>query len=680
MNRMDNDKKLLDEELYKLVSALVKDADGHFYRWESEDLVQARTITQMTVTELRDFVSPVISFIQHSSQVIFGLRFAFTPTNPVTWQKSPAVRQAMKDLNVTVSVSNSKSTSGKLVTAGNILLKAPNTTHLHRYTQYLRGKVSDVTPYFDIFRAAKTPMDQIIPHLVVQCGEKHVTPLCQSLLKSLTGRGTALFLPRYAFSTMSELQITQHFQFHEKWLKSLCPISLTPTVTHLDQPRIEYCEDGTTIERSVRDWVSSLKRTDGTTPALCDVVNGTSDRKAYLVVPRHFIDEATHHWRQYRLRLFPPRHREARYRDSVSGLPDVIHITTSIQSNISFLEEIANTSVWTQIPPTVADATADEQKHAQSAGLPFRSTRSRSQASRSTTSDNTPRTSDVEDSSTSPNVPLPVSYARATASAVTFDEDRSTDSTQSLTRGSANHYQARFHEIEAIMKRQQKALDSSGKVTSERISTIERQLYRFDDFDTKLAAVSTQMTRADLQQQKLESCLQELQVQSRVAQRQNQEFQEQSDQKIDKLGDTVVIAMQTMLDIRQQFATMSGFMQELANQKSPRKKKQRSTPDTSESTGSTTHVSLMEDLNEEMTEEETMYSVSGGINLDPIASHQYEGHAEHILVSGRHCDTSPLRPQRSQITTLTSLTANQASKAHLNLQYNATDSDEAQES
>jgi hypothetical protein len=131
MTHMDKDKKFLDKEIYKLISALMQDEDGTFYRWESEDLVQARTISQMPVSELRDFVSPVISFIKQPSQVIFGLRFAFTSTNPVTWQRSPTVRQAMKTLNVTVSVSNSKSTSGKLVTAGYILLKAPNTTHLH---------------------------------------------------------------------------------------------------------------------------------------------------------------------------------------------------------------------------------------------------------------------------------------------------------------------------------------------------------------------------------------------------------------------------------------------------------------------------------------------------------------------------------------------------------------------
>jgi hypothetical protein len=100
-----------------------------------------------------------------------------------------------------VLISNSQSASGKMVTAGYILLKAPNTTNVNRYTQYLRSLLPESVPYFDIYRHKKTPMDQLIPHLTIQCGEKHVTPVCQAILPVLTGRGKALFLPRYALST-----------------------------------------------------------------------------------------------------------------------------------------------------------------------------------------------------------------------------------------------------------------------------------------------------------------------------------------------------------------------------------------------------------------------------------------------------------------------------------------------
>jgi hypothetical protein len=186
---------------------------------------------------------------------------------------------------------------------------------------------------------------------------KYVTPLCQAFLKLLTGKNTALFLPCYAFSTMTDAQISQHFSFHEKWHRSLSSILIGPTVTHLDQPRTEYCEDGTVLVQSVRAWALAMVQSDGKTPALCGVVNGTPDRKAYLVVPKYYMEMAQTQWRQYRLRLFPLRQQEVRYRDTVLGLPDVIHITTSIQSNADCrLQTMSAAEVWSQAPSSVRES------------------------------------------------------------------------------------------------------------------------------------------------------------------------------------------------------------------------------------------------------------------------------------------------------------------------------------
>lgn len=75
-----------------------------------------------------------------------------------------------------------------------------------------------------------------------------------------------------------------------------------------------------------------------------------------------------------------------------------------------------------------------------------------------------------------------------------MDDQSSSGSTQSMTRTSQNTYQARFHEIDAMIRKRQKALDASGKVSSDRLSTIERQLHRFDDMDSKIGAVRDQIT------------------------------------------------------------------------------------------------------------------------------------------------------------------------------------------
>lgn len=144
--KMVRDKQYLGNLLYKLMQLMFKGNDGHMYRWESEDLVNARMIFQLTVAEIRDYITPNITFVKKQCNV-FGVRFGFV-TNPVRWKQqqhfqkkwigmnvsvsvSNGNQKAVDSMNVSVSVSNSKGTSGKLEVAGYISLKAPNTTHWH---------------------------------------------------------------------------------------------------------------------------------------------------------------------------------------------------------------------------------------------------------------------------------------------------------------------------------------------------------------------------------------------------------------------------------------------------------------------------------------------------------------------------------------------------------------------
>lgn len=76
-----------------------------------------------------------------------------------------------------------------------------------------------------------------------------------------------------------------------------------------------------------------------------------------------------------------------------------------------------------------------------------------------------------------------------------------------------------------------------------------------------------------------------------------------------------------MIDIRQQFATMSVFMQELASKKSPRKKKQRSVHQSVNTSG--------EDLDEDMNDDEQTTTMSGGTNLDSI-------HEQYVVATKQH--------------------------------------------
>ena len=162
----ENDKRRLSEALHTLLITLFTDTDRVFYRGESEDMLKTKAASSLTESTVSDFVFPRVTFIESRSQIIFGIRFGFI-SNPSSWQHSKHTRQILKEQQLNVLISNSKSTGGNVVTAGYILLKAPNTTHRNFYTEYLRSKLPDATPYFDIIWFKKTPMDQLIPHLAV---------------------------------------------------------------------------------------------------------------------------------------------------------------------------------------------------------------------------------------------------------------------------------------------------------------------------------------------------------------------------------------------------------------------------------------------------------------------------------------------------------------------------------
>ncbi|KAI2506498.1 hypothetical protein MHU86_7908 [Fragilaria crotonensis] len=564
----EKDKKKLHDAIYELVREIVPDTVGVLYRWESEDLVLSKIVKDMTALDLRDFISPAITFIHAQQQIVFGIRLGFR-IPPGQWMRSDLIKGFIKSKTIDVSVSNSTSTSGKMVTAGYVLLKAPNTTQLTRYTQFLRSILPEQTPYFDVVRYKKTPLDQFIPHLRIQCGEKHVTPLCQALLPVLTGRGSAMFIPRYALGAMADEQIRRHFLFHEKWCKSLKAVPLSPHVNHLDQKRIEYHEDGTTLERSTREWMATILAPDQNSPALCDVVNGPPDFKAYLLVPSHYLQVVQQEWQQYKARLFPPRHREARFRDNLPGLPHVIHIQAEIEAHVSFFEKLSEASVWqltsesSRNPSTVS--AADENRYNRRIGI---NQQLNARSGWPTPAEVSPRQK-PRDQTTRPNQQsLEDSEQHSTGgdtSIGTTDDDRSTASTRSLTHASrTSATDARFSELELQMNKKLQALDASGKASLNRLLSMEQQFHRIDDMDKKLAAVNKTLDAATKQMelststhQEISSDMAELKVHTA------QQFTEMNQRLLSNMECQHKMST-TLLDLRGHFEKMSAFMEGLA--------------------------------------------------------------------------------------------------------------------
>ena len=130
-------------------------------------------------------------------------------------------------------------------------------------------------------------------------------------------------------------------------------IQISPGITELDAVRTEHMSNGTTIERSTRDWALNLLLADGVTSARCDIVNGSPDRQIHLLVPRPHYDSMRDALREYRLRLNLLGERETRFRDSLPDLPSVIHIDMSTQENLDFLEILSSVTKWQRAPDSV---------------------------------------------------------------------------------------------------------------------------------------------------------------------------------------------------------------------------------------------------------------------------------------------------------------------------------------
>ena len=369
-----------------------------------------------------------------------------------------------------------------MVIAGYILLKAPRTTHRVRYLQSLRSKLSDTTPAFDILFHRRTPMEQEINHLVVQCGENHVHPLSQALLTILDGSGAGVYIPRFAFASMSTEKAIKLFENHDSYIKALRFIPLSPLINNLDTLRVEHFPDGTTMERTVRDWASTILSTDGTEPVHCDVVNGGYDQKSYLLMaPQHEVAVKVA-FEEYRRRVFSFRQREERFRESIGPPPPVIYVDSKVLANLSMIEKLTATSENWQLSRT--DQTVAEAVSRSDSSL-SKESENLSVSGPSKASEKEPPEGGKAKMPQTPRESLLQQY-----------QNRSTDNTTVSTSsnsasGRSRHSMlstssARFIELEARITRQQNEFDRKEKISSDRLSQIERQLHQFDEVESKL--------------------------------------------------------------------------------------------------------------------------------------------------------------------------------------------------
>ncbi|KAI2501849.1 hypothetical protein MHU86_12614 [Fragilaria crotonensis] len=455
-------------EALTLLQGLFNRTDGVFYRWESKDLTQSRTIDQMTTNDLRDFISPTITSLDTTFQFVFGLRFAFQTNSPSQWRSSASTHRALETHDATIGFSNSTCASGKMVIAGYILLKAPNSTHRIHYMKSLRQQLPPHTPFFDIILHRNTPMEQRIDHLAVRCGEHHVAPLTQILSAHLTSsRTTALFLSRLAFANLTQEQIKRYFLHHEAYIKSLKSIQLPMYLMNFDQVRIETWGTGETTSRTTREWAQSLLSSDN---VRCDAVNGGYDEKPYLLVQAEQLAFVQNALRAYKLRLNPLGHREARFRDSLPGLPNVILIDSSTQQTLDFLEGLSSSDIWQSAPDSVRQPATD---------IPQQTNTQNSQ------SQQTPRTASPHTGPKLPPPPRPTPPQKSSLRArSTYGTNNNSDDQTASTHSAMTPSQsgtARIHDLESQLRQLHSAIKLDSTATNSRLSEIDTQLSKSMD-------------------------------------------------------------------------------------------------------------------------------------------------------------------------------------------------------
>jgi hypothetical protein len=467
-------------EIHGILKLLFSDQDGDFYRWESSDLSQRSPISQLSPEQLRDYLSPRITSLDSHSTFVFGIRFSFGQKPPFQWRTHEYTKRTLADHGLGLRMSNSSSMSGRLVTAGYILFKAPNTTHRNRYLQSLRSQLPDNTPFFDINLHKRTPTDANYLHLVVECGENHVAPLTSALSSLLTGKFSAFFLPRLTFSKLSTDKIKKYFDMHQSYIRSLRAIQMSPAISNLDILRQEHFPDGTIVERSARAWATSLTLADGVTPLRCDVSNGSTDKQTNLLIPRQHYDYAKTALREYRLRLNILGERETRFRDSLPGLPSVILFDTSTQENLNFIEQLSSAEAWSLSP--------DAEKG--SPNIP---------PSSNSASNSTPLDDDLSDST--PLWPPPASISQVRDTPPTNSDapskssrdggkarhnPQSDDYTAVSTRSESASIAAilaRLEEFDKALQSQQSELKQVSSASTENFKHIETRLDRLGNLD-----------------------------------------------------------------------------------------------------------------------------------------------------------------------------------------------------
>jgi hypothetical protein len=270
-----------------------------------------------------------------------------------------------------------------------------------------------------------------------------------------------------AFANLTQEQIKRYFLHHEAYIKSLKSIQLPMYLMNFDQVRIETWGTGETTSRTTREWAQSLLSSDN---VRCDTVNGGYDEKPYILVQAEQLAFVQNALRSYKLRLNPLGHREARFRDSLPGLPNVILIDSSTQQTLDFLEGLSSSDIWQSAPDSVRQPATD---------IPQQTNTQNSQCQQ------TPRTSPHHTGPKLPPPPRPTPPQKSSLRArSTYGTNNNSDDQTASTHSAMTPSQsgtARIHDLESQLKQLHSAIKLDSTATNSRLSEIDTQLSKSMD-------------------------------------------------------------------------------------------------------------------------------------------------------------------------------------------------------
>jgi hypothetical protein len=360
---LESDPNSWDKEMTTVLQHLFHEHNSRtaIVKWGEQYTPETNTLlAEITHDRIRQFLSPNISHLKTNKTFIFGLRLCAPDNHLNVWITRESTREILRNNKMEITLSNSKSTSGNVVTAGYILMKHPTYTQRYFYLLSLRKALPNNTPFFDLAIHRRTPHGATIPHLVVKCGENHITALSEILSAYLDGRvrNTALFVASPAVKSMTQEEIAHMFTTHTNFTDSLQRLSLYPRVINIDRERQE--QYGTTnLSRSTRDWARSLKTDEGQ-PLRCDAENGGPDRRAYLLVSTPHLERAKIELQRYLQAIQQTNQNQfdlsSDRRTNITDhtRPNEIYIPTpAVLQNLNFLNSLTAEEVWKGAPQSI---------------------------------------------------------------------------------------------------------------------------------------------------------------------------------------------------------------------------------------------------------------------------------------------------------------------------------------